>query len=672
MKVCSVCQRCYEDNVLSCIEENHNSFNDDHPGTCEIVSGFRLDSLLKCEATGKTYKATNLLLNEPCLIKIFTVSPVADQQKLTQQFLHEAQSIASLNHPNLVRIYKPGVLESGEFYVITEDTGGKTLRDCLINGTVLSEITAIQIARQTAEGLEAVHTAGITHRHLNPENIILTSDLEHRLLVKLQNFDFGGINQQIITSDNSNSGERLSNLRYFSPEQCAGQTVDPQTDIYSLGIVLYEMLSGKVPFESANADELIHKQKSVPPPEIKILNFDIRALLTYTLMDSLQKIPRLRLKKAGSFARQLRHIEQLITHSPAPPPAIANPPVTNNVMAAVQPQIQNIEPLPIPTNFNEIFEENSFSAPEIHKVIDPEPITENVVLPLPENVIENIEVEKEFDSQPEVNFVEEAKVNNISTASMPVLVDWEQPEDIPSEEEVLEVRQKEFGEAEFASAEHFVEDEHVTFEPPSVINIVIENDDIRRDRTGKAPIFAQYSGNQSGYLPIVNQLPLIGAGLVILISLVVVGSSLIGYKDPLLQEQTSVKAPPKQKILPKPVEPEIVSKEETEPLPNPEELEANNNKPLKDISDVSEPKISDVKKRPNLLPSAAKRTVQNQTNKDVSENKVQTNGSNVEGKSLNKDVIIIVPSQDKKNTNGKSLSTNGLTRPRIVKTRIIP
>src|SRR5688572_28183884 len=123
MKICSVCQRCYEDNVLSCIEENHHTFENDRSEGREIISGFRLDLLLESGISSKTYKATNTELNESCLIKIMTAPAMADGQKLNQQFLNEAQLIAAVNHPHLVHIYKFGILASGEFYLVTEEVG---------------------------------------------------------------------------------------------------------------------------------------------------------------------------------------------------------------------------------------------------------------------------------------------------------------------------------------------------------------------------------------------------------------------------------------------------------------------------------------------------------------------------------------------------------------------
>jgi serine/threonine protein kinase len=649
MKICSVCQRCYEDDIFSCIKENHHAFADERPGSREIIKGFRLDSLLRSEATGKTYRATNLSLDEPCLIKI--INPViTDGQKSNQQFLQEAQLMAALSHPNLVRVDKFGVLASNEFYLVTEDIGGQTLRDFLSKVSLPSEVTAVQIARQTAEGLEAIHAAGVAHRNINPENIILTSDAEHRLLIKIQNFDFVGFNQQLTTLGNSNTQHRLSQLRYFSPEQCEGQTVDAQTDIYSLGIVLYEMLAGHPPFDAADADELIDKQKNILPPEVKISNFDIRALLTYTLTDSLQKIPRLRLKKAGAFARQLRHIEQLVTHSSTPPPAASAAHSTKRVIPVAEQKDQKLE---------------------VPKVIT------NEVPPLTEPVIETLALESRLISETEPVWVEEVEVNDIQPISGPAMIEWEQPEDIPSEMEVLKVRSTEFGESEVVQALFSVDDESAeseTFEPALLIEIDREIDRLPADAS---PMFSQYTDSQSPRFPLTNQKMLTGAGAAMLVILVVIVGSLLSREShpARLPEQPAAKSPAPEKSLPKVEEEDFLSKENLASTEKSDESELKETAPTQEIPPILGSKVSDVKKRQTLA-SAAKRPEQDQMSKQKPDNKRDKNGlTSVERSSNNEAVKQKTPADNKpaeKKQTVATIKSDGLSRPRIVKLRVIP
>jgi serine/threonine protein kinase len=332
MKVCSVCQRCYDDSVLSCSEENHPALTAARAGTSESIANYRLEFLYESSHSGDTYRAVNTILNKPYLMKI--LAPALFDAKSKKQFLAEAQSLAAIIHPNVARVFESGSLADGSVYVVTEYFSAQTLRECLTNVGAPSEVTALTIVRQAAEGLEALHEVGVMHRNIRPENIILTADAENHFLIKLQNIDFGGIGQKIVISEPELN---LAGLRYFSPEQCGGKSADAQTDVYGLGVVLYETLAGKVPFDAPYADALIAKQINEPPPPVKINSFDLRMLLTHTLTDALQKTTRTRLKTASAFARRIRHIEQLATHSPTPPPAMSYPAMMNKTAIVFTP-----------------------------------------------------------------------------------------------------------------------------------------------------------------------------------------------------------------------------------------------------------------------------------------------------------------------------------------------
>ena len=286
-----------------------------------MIAGYRLEVLLESGGRSETYRARHIRSGQSCFIKILA----ADE---SLQFLLEAKIAAQLFHPNVADVYETGTLKTGEPYVVSEMAGGQTLRDLLDNVGVPSLMTTIQVARQTAEALHAVHLKGLTHRAVNPENITLTTDAEHRLLVKIHNFDFGGVNERSIVSNKFLMESALDSIKYFAPEQIDGGSVGPRTDVYGLGVVFYEMLAGVPPFDASTAAALVEKQRNHVPPEIKISNFELRMLLTHTLTEALRKQPQMRLNSANFFARQVRHIELLATHVSTPPPAgsVPNPP----------------------------------------------------------------------------------------------------------------------------------------------------------------------------------------------------------------------------------------------------------------------------------------------------------------------------------------------------------
>ncbi|MBS1795142.1 MAG: protein kinase [Acidobacteria bacterium] len=344
MKVCSVCERCFEDAALSCSDPNHSGLTEARAGSCVPVVNYRLERRLAATAKGETYRAVNEILKKNYLVRIVPATVYGGDREARELFLHEARALAAIVHPNLARVYESGVLADGSLYVVTEDLKSQSLRGCFENVGVPSETTALTITRQVSEGLEAIHAAGAFHRSLKPENIVLTTDADKRLLIKLRDVDFGGLGQRAV---NAAPAAFLSDLRYFSPEQCGGAAADAQTDVYALGVVLYESLAGRVPFDAADADALVHKQLTEQPPPVRVNHFDIRMLLTHTLSDALQKMARLRLKTSNAFSRRLRHIEQLATHSPTPPPAIAYPARMNKkAVSFTPPAVKKAEPAP--------------------------------------------------------------------------------------------------------------------------------------------------------------------------------------------------------------------------------------------------------------------------------------------------------------------------------------
>lgn len=329
MRICSSCYRCYDDIVEFCTENDHLALSESHSGSCEMFAGYRLEQLLESGLKGDLYRARQIECGQSCYLRI--VSP---PKKNGHQFLREAKHAAALFHPNLVDVYETGTLVGGRSYVVTEIPEGQTLRERLNNVGLPPLLNTIDIVEQTAEALHAFHLEGLVHRAVRPENIILTTDQTGRSIVRIKDLDFGGAIERSIISNKFLIDTALDSIRYFAPEQCVGGKTSVQTDVYSLGIVLYELLAGSPPFDAAKASGLIEKHRHQQPFEIHIENFDLRMLLTHTLNEALQKEPERRHSSALAFARQLRHMEQLATHVSTPPPAMAVTPARSAFVGA--------------------------------------------------------------------------------------------------------------------------------------------------------------------------------------------------------------------------------------------------------------------------------------------------------------------------------------------------
>ncbi len=312
MKICSVCQNCYEEAATSCANNDQGKLVESRPGGRQISAKYRLNILLERGIAGETYQATDISANKSVVIRLIDPSLTGDLMLIRERLNTELRAAAEINHPNVVRVNDYGVLGSNEIFIATEMNGSElTLRDYLKDNGSLSEATAIAIARQAAEGLEAAHSVGIIHRSVSPANIFITLDGQEQPLIKLRNFDFGGLTQREVIDNASNAAPYLEAFRYYSPEQCSGQTVDARTDVYSLGVVLYEMLSGGLLFNEPTTAAITSKKNNGQLPPLNHLHFDVKALLTHTLMRSLNKRPDLRPPTSASFARNLRHLEYI-------------------------------------------------------------------------------------------------------------------------------------------------------------------------------------------------------------------------------------------------------------------------------------------------------------------------------------------------------------------------
>ncbi|MDB8804566.1 Stk1 family PASTA domain-containing Ser/Thr kinase [Romboutsia sp. 1001216sp1] len=208
----------------------------------ETVLGNRYEIIRKIGDGGMAfvYEAKDRLLNRTVAVKVLRPEFVDDEEFLGK-FKREAEAVASLSHPNIVNVYDVG--EDGKVhYIVMEFIDGQNLKEIIKNEGVLDEYTALDITKQIAMALSAAHRKGIIHRDIKPHNILISNEGR---IVKVADF---GIAKAVSNSTMTNIGSIIGSVHYFSPEQAKGKFVTSNADLYSLGIVLYEMLIGKVPF----------------------------------------------------------------------------------------------------------------------------------------------------------------------------------------------------------------------------------------------------------------------------------------------------------------------------------------------------------------------------------------------------------------------------------------
>jgi serine/threonine protein kinase len=272
---------------------------------------YRVDARLDQGGMGTVYRGTNLSLNVPVALKVIN-GRLSQSEAAQERFRQEARAAASVQHRNAVKVLDFGQTPDGLVYFVMELLEGRSLRDLISEEAPFDAARAVSLVLKIAAAVAAAHDAGMIHRDLKPANIFIAQQPYAPATVKVIDF---GLAQMVFSAENQHetliAGEEpvlVGTPRYMSPEQCLGHSLTPASDVYSMGVILYEMLAGATPFSGENSREYAAKHAAEAPRSPTEFVAGIPPSLAAFVLRSLEKDPVKRMPDAGEFGRHLKEL----------------------------------------------------------------------------------------------------------------------------------------------------------------------------------------------------------------------------------------------------------------------------------------------------------------------------------------------------------------------------
>ncbi|HKR59967.1 MAG TPA: protein kinase [Pyrinomonadaceae bacterium] len=314
---CPICGQQYSAEVRVCPEDG-SALQADSTIASETPSdpliGLTLDDKYRIEARlgvggmGTVYRARHLLIDRVVALKVLSQRFVEDDAA-QMRFRREAKAAGRLQHPNAVAVTDFGQTIDGYIYIVMELLEGRTLREILAKDAPLDTARAVALMLQVAAAVAAAHEAGIIHRDLKPANIFIVHNTEVPAVVKVLDFGIAKIAADTLEEDEAHTltqvGAMIGTPRYMSPEQCNGAELTPAADVYGLGVILYEMLTGVVPFSGSTPLAIAMKHTSELPRPPREFVPSIPEALESVVLHALEKTPSARPADAAEFRREL-------------------------------------------------------------------------------------------------------------------------------------------------------------------------------------------------------------------------------------------------------------------------------------------------------------------------------------------------------------------------------
>jgi predicted Ser/Thr protein kinase len=285
---------------------------------------YELEELVGTGGMSSVFRAHDRLLDRKVALKILHAQYTEDADYV-ERFRREARAVAALSHPNIVTVIDRGEYESKQF-IVFEYVDGENLKALIERRGPAPVTTALELAMQIARGLSFAHQQGLVHRDVKPQNVLLNGDGQAKVT------DFGIARSLDVQQGMTQTGTVLGTSDYIAPEQAQGQRVDEHTDVYSLGVVLYEMLTNEVPFPGENFVAVAMRHINEEPPPVRDKRPDVSPRLEAAVQTAMAKRPEDRFQTMADFCRELEaNLAEAQGGTAAPPPPRAKRPRARRV-----------------------------------------------------------------------------------------------------------------------------------------------------------------------------------------------------------------------------------------------------------------------------------------------------------------------------------------------------
>src|SRR5918994_3560452 len=308
MKECPKCRVCFADDVAFCPDDGAAT-NPSIAGEPILDGRYNLERRLGQGGMGIVYKGRHIYLKTQHAIKIILPDLVGNDPMLTTRFRQEALAAAAIRHQNIIAVTDFGVVRGTMPFLVMEFVKGSSLQEILADEKIMSPTRALEFISAIGAGVAAAHRQNIVHRDLKPLNIMAQTDIPIAEGLKILDFGLAKIKSGELLGSfvQAKTSGMMGSPFYMAPEQWSDEEPDARADIYSLGIILYQMLAGDVPFKGTAIPSIMRKHLTLPPPSFQSIGVQIDPAIEAVVRHALEKDVAARTPSVGEFLIELRN-----------------------------------------------------------------------------------------------------------------------------------------------------------------------------------------------------------------------------------------------------------------------------------------------------------------------------------------------------------------------------